>query len=546
MSVATVTILSNGRAVDQRMEVLALDVRREFNRIPSARLTMSDGDVPARKFPLSDGATFAPGAEIEIKARWEGEPGSETTLFKGLVVRHALELGARGVVLRVEVKDKALKMTRGRRSAVWKDVSDADVVKRLVGDAGLKAATVDATSYQHKSLVQYQCTDWDFLLTRAQALGLQVGVVDGQVSMRAPALGAAPALKIAYGIDEVYDSEFELDGLDQTPGIDGLGWDPKNQAVVKASGAAKAEPAQGSDGGAQVARALGLAARTLVHGAAIEQGELKAWADGQLTQGRLTMLRGRVSIRGRGAAALFDLVELAGVGKRFSGKGLVSALAHRIDDQGWRTDLQLGLSRGSLIDADGASVASAAGLLPAVAGLQVGIVVASAGDPQSELRVRVKLPALGDAAEVWARWAFPDAGKGRGIVFWPEPGDEVVLGFFNDDPRQPVVLGSLFSSKQPPAAPYDQPDDKNLVRGFFTKSGCEIGFVDDDKPKLFLRTKAKREVVLDDDGKLISIADADGNTLSVDSNGITLHSAKDLKLEADGNVEIKGAKIDLK
>ena len=48
------------------------------------------------------------------------------------------------------------------------------------------------------------------------------------------------------------------------------------------------------------------------------------------------------------------------------------------------------------------------------------------------------------------------------------------------------------------------------------------------------------------DKELISIADKHGNTITMDKDGIKLDSAKDLKLTASGNVEITGAKIDVK
>lgn len=548
MSVVTVTILSNGSPIPGEVELLAVDVRREVNRIPSARLLLIDGDIAQRQWPLSDGKLFAAGTEVQIKARWEGASGGDALLFKGLVVRHAIEADSRlGPQLRVELKDKAVVLSRGRKSAVFNDMTDSAVAKKLIGDAGLAAGTIDATAYSHKALVQYQCSDWDFLLARAQAVGRLVTVTDGKVGVVKPVLSGQPKITVRYGIDEVYDIAFEVDARQQMPGANALAWDPGKQDALSVSAAEPAALAQGVDTGRNTAKAIGFAAHTLMHAVPIEEQDLQDWADGQLARSRRALLRGRVSILGTGAPALLDLVKLEGFGKRFDGNAPVSGIAHRIDAQGWRTDLQLGFVDSALIEDDAPSVAAAAAQLPAVPGLQIGVVVAVAEDPDKQQRVRLKLPAIGaQAPEVWARWAFPDAGNERGMIFWPEPGDEVVVGFVGGDPRHPVVLGSLFSSKQPPPAPYDKPDDKNLARGFFTKSGCEIGFVDDSKGKLFLRTKDKREITLDDDGKLISIADGGGNKLTIDDNGITIHSAKKLVLEADGDIEIKGSKIDFK
>ena len=46
-----------------------------------------------------------------------------------------------------------------------------------------------------------------------------------------------------------------------------------------------------------------------------------------------------------------------------------------------------------------------------------------------------------------------DAGKERGTFFRPEIGDEVVVGFLNDDPRHPVILGMCHSSAKPAPEP---------------------------------------------------------------------------------------------
>ena len=72
------------------------------------------------------------------------------------------------------------------------------------------------------------------------------------------------------------------------------------------------------------------------------------------------------------------------------------------------------------------------------------------GDPDGEDRIQVRLPLVDPAADgIWARWVSPDAGNQRGIYWRPEIGDELLVGFLNDDPRDPVVLGMLHSSVNP-------------------------------------------------------------------------------------------------
>jgi len=147
---------------------------------------------------------------------------------------------------------------------------------------------------------------------------------------------------------------------------------------------------------------------------------------------------------------------------------------------------------------------------------------------------------------VWARLASPDAGKGRGFFFRPETGDEVVVGFFNADPRQPVILGALYSSKHGPPSGFSKLTKDNFKKGIVTKGGTRIAFTDDKKASVIVETADKNTILLDDDKALIAISDKHGNKITMDKDGIKLVSAKDLNLEAPGNVVIKGAKVDVK
>ena len=160
--------------------------------------------------------------------------------------------------------------------------------------------------------------------------------------------------------------------------------------------------------------------------------------------------------------------------------------------------------------------------------------------------MKVILPGIdAKTGSVWARLTAPDAGNNRGYFFRPEKGDEVVVGFFNEDPRQPVILGALYSSKNAPASDYSVTQD-NLKKGIVTKAGTKILFNDDNKASLSLETASQNKILLDDDKELVSITDKHGNTITMDKDGIKLESGKDLKLTASGNVEIKGAKVDVK
>jgi uncharacterized protein involved in type VI secretion and phage assembly len=131
-------------------------------------------------------------------------------------------------------------------------------------------------------------------------------------------------------------------------------------------------------------------------------------------------------------------------------------------------------------------------------------------------------------------------------------GDEVVLGFLDDDPRQPVVLGALHSARNPPPSPVEAPTESNDLRALVSRAGTRIVF-DDDKPSLTIETTAdgktsgtyKNRIAIDESAKKITIEDQHGNAFVLAKEGITLTSKGNITIEASKKVVIKGKSVDI-
>jgi uncharacterized protein involved in type VI secretion and phage assembly len=183
--------------------------------------------------------------------------------------------------------------------------------------------------------------------------------------------------------------------------------------------------------------------------------------------------------------------------------------------------------------------------LPPIHGLHVGVVGDFEDDPLGEHRIKVLLSAVDKKqGPVWARVARPDAGDGRGLVFWPEKGDEVVVGFVNGDPRQAILLGALHGSKNPPPDAAGPPSKDNHKRAIVSKGKSVISF-DDDKQSVTVKTAGGRTLVLDDDAGAITLSDQSGNKITLDAKGITLKSAAKVTIDAGGQVVIQGVTVDV-
>ena len=132
-----------------------------------------------------------------------------------------------------------------------------------------------------------------------------------------------------------------------------------------------------------------------------------------------------------------------------------------------------------------------------------------------------------------------DAGKERGSFFLPEIGDEVLLGFLDNDPRYPIVLGMMNSSTKP--APLTA-SNNNHEKGFVTRSKLKLLFNDDTKT-IDINTPNGNLIKLDEDEGIITFEDENKNSIKMSSDGINIESCKDINIKASGDITIEGTNI---
>lgn len=536
--VCTARILVDGQELPATIHVLSVTVMRELNRIPSATIHVQDGTAAAGSFPVSDAAHFLPGTKIEIQLGYRSQ---ESTVFRGLVVKHGLKIRKEGSFLLVECRHEAVKMTAGLKSRYYEDKKDSDILEELLGRYGL-TADVAATGPSLKQVVQYEGSDWDFMLCRAEANGLFVMVEDSKIKIAPPDTSQGPVVTAAFGAT-ILELDAEIDARLQSPGITAHSWNATDQELVAAEAAEPATTANGNLSPADLAQVLGGEAQALRHGGKLSSPELQAWADGRLLRERLAKVRGRARFQGFAGVLPGGVVELQGIGARFAGKVLVAGLRHQFAGGNWETEVQFGLHPAPVAETFNLRPLPAAGVLPAVSGLHTGIVTRLEGDPAGEDRVKVRLPLISPQEEgTWARLATLDAGNQRGTFYRPEINDEVIVGFLHDDPRFPVILGMVHSSSKP--APVPATDD-NHQKGYVSREKMKLTFDDEQKSILF-ETPAGNRLLLSEADKAIKIEDQHGNKIILDDKGITLQSSKDILLKAAKDLKVEGTNLDLK
>ncbi|WP_299104999.1 type VI secretion system tip protein VgrG [uncultured Tenacibaculum sp.] len=533
----TFKVLIEGEELSKLYEVKSITVSKETNKIPTAQIVLIDGDPSARDFKLSNEELLIPGKEIEITAGYHSD---EEIIFKGIVIKHNLRIRANTSQLIVECKDEAVKMTVGRKSKYYYESTDSDIFEEIIGTYGL-SSDVESTNHSHPELVQYNASDWDFLVSRAQANGKLCFVDDGTITIAKPDVGQSEVETVTFG-SSLLDFDAEIDARHQVQKVAAYGWNHADQELVEVEGQDPSVSLNGNLSASDLNEVIGLENLELRHGGAVTDTELQDWADAKWLFQQLAKVRGRAKFQGIPSVKPNTILKLEGVGDRFSGNIYVTGVQHVISEGNWVCNAQFGLSTEWFSETFEISAKPASGLLPAIQGLQVGIVSQLEEDPDGEDRILVQIPIINNEEEgIWCRVASPDAGENRGIFFRPELGDEVIVGFINQDPNDAIVLGMLHSSAKP--SPITAADD-NHEKGIITRSEMKVLF-DDDKKIITIETPAGKVISLDEDEGAITIEDDNSNVVTINSDGISMESAGDISIKASGDVNIEGTNVSI-
>jgi len=165
-------------------------------------------------------------------------------------------------------------------------------------------------------------------------------------------------------------------------------------------------------------------------------------------------------------------------------------------------------------------------------------------DPDNQGRVKVEFPFAQDrVSDIWLRVMSPDAGglvgygnkkkgvveKNRGMVFVPEEGDQVMVGFEFGDPNRPYVMGSMFHGKNSEGG-----KQNNYRKSITTRSGTKLEFADSE----------------DDEKYTVILQHNDQNTISIsvekEKGTILVESTQDIFIKAPELIQMEAKQIIMK
>lgn len=289
--VVTYQIALDGTILPDNVEVISIKVEHQLNYIPQAIIEIKLPDRNRSPFDLSESERFEAGTPITISA---GYHSRNAVIFTGLVSGQGVNGGIDHAVLTIHCEHKAALMDIVEHTASFNDRTNADIITLVCEENGIDVEIED-TEQLYPNVLQKKQTDWDFIVQRAMLSNLLLVCEDNKVMAQKQALASEPDLKLTFRRDV---QEFDL-ALDQS-------------SLLKTS-----------------------EAKTTKVPTKVLRDKRKQ---------RTVAPYGTLDFQGSALARLNTPIELAGFGKLYSGKQLISGVYHTIEAKEWITSVEIGLN----------------------------------------------------------------------------------------------------------------------------------------------------------------------------------------------------------
>jgi uncharacterized protein len=246
-------------------------------------------------------------------------------------------------MLTVRGHDLRHRLMRGTQRRSFLKMKDSDIASQIARERGLTPEVQDSGATLNHVL-QSNKTDWDFLQERAKRIGYEVSVKNKILYFCPPKNASSQVLKLDRN-EDLLDFSARLSTMNQVGQVEVRGWDPQQKElfISKAGVGKETTQMKGSSSGPKIANSkFGETSHTIANVIVTSQAEANQIALKLFNEMALNYITGDGSCVGRNDLHPGTIVEITGLGKRFSGSYYITAVTHSYSkQQGYRTNFSV-------------------------------------------------------------------------------------------------------------------------------------------------------------------------------------------------------------
>ena len=492
------------------------------------------GDVQQKPWKYQDllkiGNSVAIGFISSTTASEEFKKETDQYLLRGEITAietHFTERTQAPIIVRGY--DISHRLYRGRYNRSFQNMTDSDIVQRVVKEVGIEIGAIDSSGAPHDYVFQENQTNLEFLRERSTRIGFELFIRDGKLNFHKPKPNPTQSLKLEW-LKDLHSFRVRVTSAEQVKAVEVRAWDysTKRSIIAKAQSEQVITQTDNGNGSSNSTFNGQPSSPTMI---VVDQPVFQAKEADVMAQALCDRLGGQfiyadAKSEGNPEIRPGRVVDLRDLGPH-SGKYYITETRHVYVERVYTTEFTVrGMQSGNLL----ATIAPSHQLQPGQTFL-VGIVTDNE-DPQGWGRVKVKFPTLTeDHASNWARMVSMGAGANRGFDCLPEIDDEVLVAFEHGDIHRPYILGGVWNGQDTPPNTMQEniEDGKVRLRTFKTRTGHQIQFVEERQ------TASKAGVRIETaNGHQIYLNDSDGS--------ISIQSKGDLQIKAKGAIDITAEK----
>lgn len=484
------------------------------------------------------------------------------TLFNGEItaIETQFTSGSEAPII-IRAYDISHRLHRGRFIRSFQDMTDSDIVNKIIGEVGISSGIVDATSPKHDYVFQENQTNMEFLRMRAARNGYELFVQDNKLNFRKPK--SVGTVELTWRKD-LFDFRVRVSSAEQIKEVEVRGWDYTKKEAISSNKTSQSKVITTTDHGKGTTTSSSFSGKPSSPKVLVVDRPINSSSEADtIAQSLFDELSGEFVVADGRADGNPNIrpgksIKVSEMSK-YSGTYYVTETRHIYAENSYSTEFSVRGTRGGNLLA----VLSPPTRLRIGQTLLIGKVTDN-NDPDKLSRVKVWFPTLtpeeGSDAHTswWARVVAIGAGSSRGFDCLPEVGDEVLVAFEHGDIHRPFVIGGIWNGtdNSPEEVTKSVADGKVRLRTFQTRLGHKFQFVEEDKDstqqgvylntvyghyayfndsdkKIDIKTKEGHQLLFDDTNKKIELKSSGGHSMVMDDN------SKSISITSTGDITIK-------